>query len=224
MIAIDGPSGAGKSTLARQLAEKLNFLFVDTGAMFRSVAVALRSKGIDLDSQVDIENALPSLNLRYLGRSDELIFDGDHNLTREIRSPENSLLASKVSAYGSVRDFLLSFQRELAAGKNCVLEGRDIGTVVFPNAFCKIYLTASLEARTDRRLEQLLGQGQTVEREQVFEEIRQRDQNDMGRKIAPLKKASDAIEVDSSALSQTEVLSELETIVRKRAKLVGLEI
>lgn len=220
-IAIDGPAGAGKSTIARALAEQLGYRYVDTGAIYRTVAYFFHLLGI---SPKDIDG----IN-RYL---DELTvsIEYDHNglqhmlmngidVTEDIRAQEIGQKASLVSAHGVVRETLLEMQREAARKYDVVMDGRDIGTVVLPNADVKIFLTASAEVRARRRCGQLLEKGQKAEYAQVLKEILQRDDQDTHRAVAPLKMARDAVRLDSSELSVDEVLAEMKRIISEK---VGL--
>jgi len=224
VIAIDGPSGSGKSTLARKLAQQLNLIYIDTGAMFRALAFYADKKNISFEENDQMKSFLAGLTMHY-GRSEgELIVINSENLTQQIREHNVSKLASIISQIPSVRQFLLNFQRQLADEDFCVMEGRDIGTVVFPKAFCKFFVTASLEVRSERRLEQLKEQGQSVSLEQVTEDVLKRDESDINRTSAPLKQADDAIFLDTSGLDLDEVLEHLKDKVRTKAQALGYKL
>ncbi len=217
-VAIDGPAGAGKSTLARQAARDLGFQYVDTGAIYRAVGYHMTLMGIGPKDRDSIERLLDDVNLELSYDSQGLqhmILNGA-DVTGEIRTPEMSRVASLISAQPAVRAFLLDLQRDMAKRYSVIMDGRDIGTVVLPGADVKVYLTASPEVRANRRLGDLKAQGLTASYEQVLEEIRQRDQQDMTRPIAPLKQAKDAVVLDTSSLSREESLMALKTIIQER--------
>ncbi len=217
-VAIDGPAGAGKSTLARQAARDLGFQYVDTGAIYRAVGYHMTLMGIGPKDRDGIERLLDDVNLELSYDSQGLqhmILNGA-DVTGEIRTPEMSRVASLISAQPAVRAFLLDLQRDMAKRYSVIMDGRDIGTVVLPGADVKVYLTASPEVRANRRLGDLKAQGLTASYKQVLEEIRQRDQQDMTRPIAPLKQAKDAVVLDTSSLSREESLMALKTIIQER--------
>ena len=217
-VAIDGPAGAGKSTLARQAARDLGFQYVDTGAIYRTVGYHMTLMGIGPKDRDGIERLLDDVNLelRYDGEGLQHMILNGSDVTEEIRTPEMSRVASLISAQPAVRAFLLDLQRDMAKRYSVMMDGRDIGTVVLPGADVKGYLTASPEVRARRRLGDLEAQGLTVSYEQVLEEIRQRDHQDMTRSIAPLKQAKDAVVLDTSSLNQEESLAALKAIVEER--------
>ena len=204
-VAIDGPSGAGKSTIAKAAAKALGFVYLDTGAIYRTVAWHITMMGIGPKDTDHVPMLLDDANIKIDFREDgqHMILNGK-DITGEIRTPEISACASKVAALSCVRDFLLDLQRDLAKQHNIIMDGRDIGTVVLPNASLKIYLTASAEKRAQRRYEEDLEKGQKATYEEVLEDQKKRDYDDSHRKIAPLKKAADAILVDTSELSLQE--------------------
>ncbi|MBF0359475.1 MAG: (d)CMP kinase [Oligoflexia bacterium] len=231
VVAIDGPSGSGKSTVAKLVAKKMNFMHIDTGAMFRAIAYYLNSKGLFLvddnilssaseleDKEKDIKcrSALLDTNtfrLEYQYQNGQLFIGvNGEDVSLKIREHYISDLSSKVSRLSYVRSFLLNFQRELVknVSSGAVMEGRDIGTVVFPNAFCKIFLTASLEVRTARRLQDLKKvaavAAKTITFEELYNDVKKRDEEDSKRAIAPLKRADDAILIDSSEMSLEQVV------------------
>jgi cytidylate kinase len=234
VLAIDGPSGSGKSTLARMVAEKLNHLYIDTGAMYRALGIILIKELALIDDQSlatqfeqinssTIKKILDHTELRY-GEAGRLVEVNGQDLTDEIRDHRVSFYASIVSKHEYVRDFLKRFQRQLVENHPSVMEGRDIGTVVFPNAYCKVFLTASAEVRAQRRLEQLRELGQNnLTIDEVLKDIIKRDESDMFRKTAPLIKADDAFEVDSSNLSKQEVIDKIVFIAKERIEQLGLE-
>lgn len=225
VIAIDGTVGSGKSSMAKNLASNLGFLFVDTGAMYRAVGLLLNEKGVDFVEGEKLENALAKIKLQYSVSKTCLIKGDGKDLTQKIRQHHVSKWASQVAILRSVRRYLLSTQRNLAKKHICVMEGRDIGTVIFPYAFCKLFFTASLEIRTKRRLQQLQQMGETsLYFDQIKKDIKERDLADYSRKEAPLKQAADAILLDTSTLSPEEVLKEMKKIVKKRAKETGIDL
>ena len=225
VVAIDGPSGSGKSSIARDLASDMGLLYVDTGSMFRALAVVVLEKGLKLTEDDVSKPFLDSLTLEYGVSAKELIKINGKNLTESIREHHISSLASKISGFSSVREYLADFQRDLVRQKTCVMEGRDIGTVVFPKAFCKIYLTASDKTRAERRLKQLREKGQgTYKFEDILRDLRERDKNDSKRALAPLKQAKDAKKLDTTNLEYQEVLDELKTIVLESAKEKNVEL
>ncbi|MDD0852383.1 (d)CMP kinase [Halobacteriovorax sp. GB3] len=225
VIAIDGPSGSGKSTIAKKLARSLNLLYIDTGAMFRAIAYQVNEEGIELNWSMGLGDFISSMDMQY-GLSDEcLISINGHNLTDKIREHHVSKLASIISQIPEIRSYLLDYQRNLAKNDVCVMEGRDIGTVVFPNAFCKFFVTASVEVRSKRRLEQLVESGdENVTLSQVMKDVEKRDKSDMSRDVAPLKQASDAKLVDTSSMNIESVLEELKLGALNKAQEVGITI
>lgn len=217
-IAIDGPAGAGKSTLAKALAAQLGFLYVDTGAIYRTVGLYVARRRGDCANRDDVLPRLPEIQISMEYGEDGLqhmILNGE-DVTRAIRENEVSRYASQVSAIGEVRAFLLDMQRNMARTHNVIMDGRDIGTVVLPDADLKIFLTASVEERARRRCLELKEKGQEIPLETVMEEIAQRDYADSHRAVAPLKQADDAVVVDTSALNAEESLQALHTLVKER--------
>lgn len=212
-IAIDGPSGAGKSSVARALADRLGIAYIDTGAMYRTIALSLKTQGIDLDDEVALRNALGAIDLSYIGG--ELALDGTP-VGDEIRTEEISRLASQVSQIPAVRKALLGFQRELAKKQSVIMEGRDIATVVLPDAQPKFFLTANTEVRAKRRFEQLRETGLFADFTAIEKEIRNRDERDAKRAIAPLKPAEDATIIDNSTLTFDETIDTMLEIIRER--------
>lgn len=222
-IALDGPSGAGKSTIAKAVAKRLEYVYVDTGALYRSIALYLIQNGVDLNSETDIKSAFKEirLNLEYIDGSQRVMLCGN-DVSDKIRTPEISMGASKVSAVPCVREFLFELQQNIAKENNIIMDGRDIGTVVLPNADVKIYLTASAEERAGRRFKELREKGDKSTYEEVLADIKQRDYNDMHREIAPLKKADDAVEVDTTSFNLEESIDAIyNTIVSELKKKIN---
>lgn len=220
-IAIDGPSGAGKSTLAKSVSKTLGYLYVDTGAIYRTIGYAAFSKGVDPKDGEAAAALLPELEIGLHYGEDGLqhmTLNGT-DVTDQIRLPEISLYASAVSAHPAVRAHLLEMQRKLARENNVVMDGRDIGTVVLPDATVKIFLTASVEERAMRRFRELEQRGTSQPYDQVLREIVDRDYADTHRAIAPLRRAEDAVELDTGALTFEESLRLLLETIRRRAKL-----
>ncbi|MBO5746526.1 MAG: (d)CMP kinase [Clostridia bacterium] len=198
-IAIDGPAGAGKSTIARRLAAEMGYIYVDTGALYRTVALNVVRHSVESDNTNAIIGLLKDadVNIAYKNGEQRVILNGE-DVSELIRTPEISMMASKVSAIPEVRTFLLGLQRKLARENNVVMDGRDIATVVLPEARVKIFLTASAEVRARRRYIELLDKGTEVEFETVLKEMIQRDEQDMNRAVAPLKPSEDSVIVDTS--------------------------
>lgn len=198
-VAIDGPSGAGKSSLAKRLAADLGYVYVDTGAMYRAIGLYAARQGADLHDAAAVAALLPriQLDIRLVDGTQHVYLNGE-DVSEAIRAEEIGMAASAVSAHPQVRTFLLDTQRGLAENQNVLMDGRDIGTVVLPHATVKIFLTASAEARAQRRCKELQEKGQPAELETVLADIRQRDYQDTHREVAPLKQAEDAILVDTS--------------------------
>ena len=220
-IAIDGPAGAGKSTLARALARELGYLYVDTGAIYRTVALRAREAGADPSDPKQVAPLLEDLDLRmdYGGDGVQRMYLSGRDVTETIRENEVSALASQVAALPAVREFLLEFQRKQAREHDVVMDGRDIGTVVLPQAGVKIFLTAAPEARARRRTAELLQRGQDADFDEILREIRQRDEQDENRPVAPLRQAEDAVLLDTTNLDLKGSLEALLTLVRERLSL-----
>ena len=221
IIAIDGPSGAGKSTLGKMLAKKLNLLYLDTGAMYRAVGLAVTEGGVSFENHQRVSEIAENAKIELVGEPESLqIFLDGREVTKDIRTNEIGQAASIVSAITEVRKILVEHQREIGqnAPRGCVLDGRDIGTVVFPQADVKFFLTAKPEARARRRYEEDLQRGLNVTYEKTFEEIRQRDERDVSRADSPLSIAEDAIVIDTSELNLTEVFEQMTEIVREKQR------
>lgn len=222
VIAIDGPSGAGKSTIARLLAERLGYTQIDTGAMYRAAAFLLAAAGVNLCDLAAVENFCRNLDIRlesFCGR--QLVRANGEDVTAQIRTPEMSLLTSRISALKPVREALLKSQQQMGRRGGVVLEGRDIGTVVFPDAEMKFYLGASVEERARRRCEELMSKGEPVTLEETIAGVVERDRQDSERDLAPLRQADDAIPVDSSRLSIDEVLTMMVVMCRNKIDALG---
>ena len=219
VIAIDGPSGSGKSTVAKRVAEELKLLYIDTGSMFRAIGYVCHQQNIPLEDDEKLKKFLESLKMEYSPKAEVLIAINGEDLTHKIRAHEVSSLASLVSGQPVIRNFLLDFQRKLAEKRTCVMEGRDIATVVFPRAFCKFFITASLEVRSQRRFLDLRQKGHKhVSYETIVNDQKKRDESDTQREVAPLKQASDAFLVDTTEKSFEEVVDFVCEYVLKRAR------
>ena len=217
-IAIDGPSGAGKSTLAKSVSKTLGYLYVDTGAIYRTIGYAAFSKGVDPKDGEAAAALLPELEIGLHYGEDGLqhMTLNGADVTDQIRLPEISLYASAVSAHPAVRAHLLEMQRKLARENNVVMDGRDIGTVVLPDATVKIFLTASPEVRARRRYQELLEKGQKASYEQVLKDVQQRDYQDTHRDIAPLKMCRDSVKVDTSEMDLEQSVAAIRKIVEEK--------
>ena len=217
-IAIDGPAGAGKSTMAKRLAQALGYVYVDTGAIYRTVGYHMNLMGIGPKDADGINRLIGDVNLdiTYDAQGTQHMILNGADVSDEIRTPEMSMIASTISAHKVVRDFLLDTQRDLAKAYNVVMDGRDIGTVVLPDADLKIYLTAAPEVRPQRRIAQYREQGQKVDERKILAEIIQRDEQDMNRPIAPLRRAKDAVLLDTSYLNVEETIARLLEIAAQR--------
>lgn len=206
-IAIDGPAGAGKSTIAKLVAERLGYVYVDTGAMYRSIALYFLNNNIDCEVDEAVVSACKKINIeiKYEAGVQQVYLNGD-NVSTAIRQEAVGNMASKVAAKKPVRELLLQLQRDIAASNDVIMDGRDIGTFVLPNADVKIYLTASVKTRAKRRYDQLVEKGETPDISKIEADIEQRDYQDMNREIAPLKQADDAIYLDTSDMTIDEVV------------------
>lgn len=217
IVAIDGPNGAGKSTIARELARRMGCTYIDTGAMYRAIGLYVMRRGVSSEDCCGIVRLLDEIDIRLEHRADgQHIFLGDEDVSKEIRTPEASIYASNVSKIGEVRAALLDLQRGFADTGSIVMDGRDIGTVVFPNADIKIFLTASVERRAERRYKELIERGERVSLEEVRYDLEWRDKNDSTRKLAPLKPADDAVLVDTSEIGFEESVERVRKIVEEK--------
>lgn len=217
-IAIDGPAGAGKSTIAKKVSANLGFVYVDTGAMYRAMAVYFLDNGIDTDNEEEVGKACNDVRIviEYKDGAQQVILNGD-NITGRLRTEEVGNTASKTAVYPEVRKKLVELQKELARTTDVVMDGRDIGTCVLPDAVCKIYLTASVETRALRRLNELQEKGMAADLEVIKKDIADRDYRDMNRDVSPLKQADDAVLVDSSDMGIEEVTEKIISIFKEKA-------
>ena len=223
VIAIDGPSGAGKSTIARILAERLGYIQIDTGAMYRAAALLLSLADVDLEELSAVEAFCQKLDIKLeLNSGRQVVFANGIDVTDKIRSPEMSLLTSKTASLKPVREALLKAQQQMGSRGGVVLEGRDIGTVVFPDAEIKFYLSASVEERARRRCEEMLSKGESVSLAETVIDVEKRDLQDSERDIAPLRQAEDALLIDSSRLSIDQVVNSMEAICRRKIENVDV--
>ncbi len=218
-VAIDGPAGAGKSSLAKAAAKELGYIYVDTGALYRAVGLGFIRKGIDTSLECDIEEILSEINIdiKFIDGEQRVFLNGE-DVSGEIRTPQASMMASAVSAKPPVRAFLLDMQRRLAKENDVLMDGRDIGTVVIPDATVKIFLTASVKSRAQRRYKELTEKGMTVSFDEVYADIEKRDYNDTHREIAPLKPADDSVIFDTTELNIEQSLAGLLKIIKEGIK------
>ncbi len=218
-IAIDGPAGAGKSTIAKAVAKRLGMIYLDTGAMYRSVAYYVLEHGADVNDERAVEALLPGIemDIRYENGMQQIYVSGK-NVTPYLREPHMSKAASDVSALPCVRYKMVELQREFAASHDVVLDGRDIGTFVLPDANCKFFMTASPEERAKRRFKELTEKGSVCTFEEVLADINKRDYNDSHRAVAPLKQAEDAVRIDTTDMSIEQVTECVERIVKEKTK------
>lgn len=209
-IALDGPSGSGKSTIAKRLSSKLNILYLDTGAMYRATALKALSLNIDTFDEEGVKTFIDDINLeiKYVDGTQHTYLDGE-DVSEKIREPHVSMAASNISSLKCVRLKMVEMQRKIADQMSCVLDGRDIGSYVLPNADFKFYITASVDVRADRRYKELILKGHNVDFEQLKQEIEQRDYNDKNREFAPLTRAVDAMEIDTSYMTIDQVVNKV---------------
>ncbi len=215
-IAIDGPAGSGKSTTAKNVASRLKINYIDTGAMYRACAYYMLEKGVDISNESDVSEELKNMNMtvNYVGGAQHILVNGN-DVTGKLRTNEISSAASKVAVIGSVREYLVALQRKTASLFDVIMDGRDIGTCVIPDAEVKIFLTASVEERAKRRFKELVQKGLEADFEQVKKDIEYRDRNDTERAVSPLRKAEDAILLDTTDMTVEEVVQELISIINK---------
>lgn len=219
-VAIDGPSGAGKSSISKTVARELGYIYIDTGAMYRTLAYKALRLGIDINGDVHgVENMLSDtvVDIRHCDDGQHMFADGE-DVTAYIRNPEVSMGASDIAKIPFVRQWLLELQRNFARSNNCIMDGRDIGTVVLPDAKVKIFLTASPEARAERRLAELREKGSDITFEQVLEDMKKRDANDSSRSCAPLKQAEDAVLVDTSNLDFAQSVAAVTDVIKQKTE------
>ncbi|MGB8455381.1 MAG: (d)CMP kinase [Anaerocolumna sp.] len=216
-IAIDGPAGAGKSTIAKSVAKKLGYIYVDTGAMYRAMGLYMLKQNILIDDEVAVSKACNQvvITIEYIDREQQVVLNGE-NVTGLIRTEEAGKLASAVARYNQVRTKMVELQKKLAAISNVIMDGRDIGTVVLPNADLKIYLTASSEERALRRWKELQSKGISNDINEIEEDIIKRDHQDMNREISPLRQAEDAVLIDSSDLTIDEVIDKIILLFKEK--------
>ena len=216
IVAVDGPAGSGKGTVTKKIEEKMGFLNLDTGATYRCVALQVLKENVKLEDEEKIIKIANEIDIQIdnTGSKDIILLNGE-DVSKEIRTKEVTSIVAPISSIIPVREKMVEVQRKLATGKNVIVEGRDIGTVVFPNADIKIYLDASQEIRAKRRYEENIQDGMETTYEEILESIKMRDYNDMHRKVGALKKAEDAIVIDSSNLSINEVVKKIEDIIKE---------
>lgn len=216
-IAIDGPGGAGKSSISRAVSKELGFIYVDTGALYRAVGLYALRNGINTETKDDVSNYLPKIKveLAFENGEQKVLLNGE-DVSVDIRLPEASMAASNVSKIPSVRKFLFDLQQKIAAENNCLMDGRDIGTVVLPSAQLKIFLTASPEARAKRRYDELIAKGADVSFDEILKDLNERDYQDSHREIAPLKPADDSVILDTTDLTFEEVKNKIIKLTRER--------
>ena len=216
-VAIDGPSGAGKSTIAKELSKKLGFVYIDTGAMYRAVGLYVVNKGISIHDEAGVVAVLDDIDIDiyYKDELQHINLCGE-DVTHLIRTPEISMAASKVSSYMKVREKLVDMQRKLGEKYSVIMDGRDIGTCVLPNANVKIYLTADVKVRAKRRFDELIEKGQDVTYEYVLSDMEKRDYDDSHREHSPLRRADDAIELDTADLTLEESIAAVRRIISER--------
>ncbi|MFC1820369.1 (d)CMP kinase [Thermodesulfobacteriota bacterium] len=217
IITIDGPAGAGKSTVSRLLAKRLDYLYLDTGAMYRAVTLQAKREGIDFNDGKQLYKMCRDLDLNFISDGDSAgVYIGEEDISSEIRKPEMDMMSSRISAIKEVREALTELQRRIGIKGRLVAEGRDMGTVVFPDADYKLYITASPEIRAERRYKERQGRGESVSRDEVDAELKKRDEQDKTRPIAPLRPAEDAIIIDTTALGIKQVIEEILIKIGKR--------
>lgn len=218
-IAIDGPAGAGKSTISKAAAKQLGFIYIDTGALYRTVGLAASRRGVEPVEGAEVDSMLSEIKveLTFNDKGEQVVLLDGEDVSGLIRTPEASMMASSISAIPSVRAYLLDLQRDMAKTNNVIMDGRDIGTVVLPNAEIKIFLTAAPEARAERRYKELIEKGMDVKYEDVLDDVKTRDYNDSHREIAPLKQADDAVLADTTELDLQGSIDLIVSIIKERS-------
>lgn len=216
-IALDGPAGAGKSSIAKRAAKALGYIYVDTGAFYRTIGLAAARAGVEPQPSAEVDSLLSriTVSLEFNEQGEQVVLLDGEDVSDLIRTPEASMMASKISAVPSVRAYLLELQRNMARTHNVIMDGRDIGTVVLPDAKVKIFLTASPEARAERRCKELVEKGMDVTYEEVLRDVKQRDYNDTHREISPLKPAEDSILVDTTALDFEQSVEAVLNVIKE---------
>ncbi|MEE3498994.1 MAG: (d)CMP kinase [Ruminococcus bromii] len=217
VIALDGPAGAGKSSIAKKAAKALDYIYVDTGALYRTIGLAASRKNVEPKPSKEVEELLDKINvdLTFNSLGEQVVLLDGEDVSGEIRTPEASMMASKISAVPAVRAYLLDLQRNMAKTHNVIMDGRDIGTVVLPNAKVKIFLTASPEARAQRRYKELCEKGMDVKYEDVLNDVIQRDYNDTHRDVAPLKPADGCVIVDTTELDFEQSVDKIISVIKE---------
>ena len=217
-VAIDGPAGAGKSTISKSAAKELGFIYVDTGALYRTVGLAASRKNVEPVQGEEVNNLLDSIKveLTFNDKGEQVVLLNGEDVSAFIRTPEASMMASKISAIPEVRAYLLDLQRNMATTNNVIMDGRDIGTVVLPNAEVKIFLTATPEARATRRYKELVEKGMDVKYDDILQDVITRDYNDSHREIAPLKQADDAVLADTTEIDLQGSIDLIVSIIKER--------
>ncbi len=217
-VALDGPAGAGKSSIAKRAAAALDFIYVDTGALYRTIGLAASRRGVEPVASPEVEELLSSINvdLTFNEKGDQVVLLDGEDVSGVIRTPEASMMASKISAIPAVRAYLLDLQRNMAKTHNVIMDGRDIGTVVLPDAQVKIFLTASPEARAQRRYTELVEKGMDVKYEDILQDVITRDYNDTHRETAPLKPAEGCVMVDTTELDFEQSVEKIISVIKER--------
>ncbi len=217
-VALDGPAGAGKSSIAKRAAAALDFIYVDTGALYRTIGLAASRRGVEPVASPEVEELLSSINvdLTFNDKGDQVVLLDGKDVSGVIRTPEASMMASKISAIPAVRAYLLDLQRNMAKTHNVIMDGRDIGTVVLPDAQVKIFLTASPEARAERRYKELVEKGMNVKYEDILQDVITRDYNDTHRETAPLKPAKGCVMVDTTELDFEQSVEKIISVIKER--------
>ena len=219
-IALDGPAGAGKSSIAKRAAKALDFIYVDTGALYRTIGLAATRKGVEPNPSVEVEKLLneTTVDLTFNDKGEQIVLLDGEDVSGLIRTPEASMMASKISAVPSVRAYLLDLQRNMAKSHNVIMDGRDIGTVVLPDAKVKIFLTASPEARAQRRYKELCEKGMDVKYEDILNDVITRDYNDSHRETAPLKPAEGCVMVDTTELDFEQSVEKIISVIKEHCR------